>query len=356
MNYKEYVAQVAKDLRTRYGLNVQVQDINKLQGESYHGLAIATGKPGLSACLNLEVFYEALGRMGDYDEILQDVYAASKNAIEKTPAIEVERLTGYEGIRKLLTVQLVPRTGNEAMLAAVPHHDVLDLALVYRIEFPEVSREGEKATTLLANAHLERFGITESQLYEDAICNAAERHPATIRSLFETLGAMMGAEAVEQEMGGSDSIYIATCEGGVWGAGVIAYPGFLDKAAEKMGGNYYILPSSVHEMLLLSDTTTHMGYQALERMVQEINRSEVRPQDRLSDHVYHYDAQQKALELASDYEVRRAEHGMMSRKERPSLLVELNGKKAITAAAVTAKAAETVEKTVPEKSHGGRSR
>ena len=68
----------------------------------------------------------------------------------------------------------------------------------------------------------------------------------------------------------------------------------------------FILPSSVHEVLLLKDDQA-MDVRKLENMVQEINESIVSPEEQLSDRVYHYDAQEKVFELASDYEQRIAE-------------------------------------------------
>ena len=72
-------------------------------------------------------------------------------------------------------------------------------------------------------------------------------------------------------------------------AAVMFYPDFMDQVAKELGGDIFILPSSVHEVLILPDDG-NMNAQELKEMVTSINASEVAPEDRLTDNVYHYDA------------------------------------------------------------------
>ena len=81
--------------------------------------------------------------------------------------------------------------------------------------------------------------------------NCGTLHPASLRSMQEVLGDMMGGFPVPGPDPGQPTLYVATMETMNRDAGVLAYPGFLDEAAEKLGGNFFILPSSIHELLLL---------------------------------------------------------------------------------------------------------
>jgi hypothetical protein len=116
------------------------------------------------------------------------------------------------------------------------------------------------------------------------------------------MGGVFGIDASEPDAG----LFLATNNKALYGASVIAIPGFLDQAAEKLGGSFYILPSSIHEVLLLRNDQ-EMDVRELEDMVQNVNEQIVSPEEQLSDRVYHYDAQEKVFELASDYEQRIAE-------------------------------------------------
>ena len=131
---------------------------------------------------------------------------------------------------------------------------------------------------------------------------ALTEEPPILRSLTEVLGGIIAGDG----SGADGELFLATNSDALYGASVIAIPGFLDQAAEKLGGSFYILPSSVHEVLLLKNDQA-MEVQDLENMVQEINESIVSREEQLSDRVYHYDAKEKVFELASDYEQRIAE-------------------------------------------------
>ena len=93
---------------------------------------------------------------------------------------------------------------------------------------------------------------------------------------------------------------ILTNEQALFGAGSLFYPGLLDDIASQVGGNFFVLPSSVHETIILSDDGM-TDRKALESMVQEINEMVVAPEDKLSDYVYHYDAKDHVLEKAETY-------------------------------------------------------
>ena len=88
------------------------------------------------------------------------------------------------------------------------------------------------------------------------------------------------------------------------GAAALLYPGMMDRAAETLGDNFYILPSSRHEVILVPPDMIQ-SYRDLEDMVHQVNESQVAPEDRLSDHVYHYEHGGRGLELARDYEKRQ---------------------------------------------------
>ena len=87
------------------------------------------------------------------------------------------------------------------------------------------------------------------------------------------------------------------------GASAIFYSGLMDQIGELLKGDYYILPSSIHEMLACRDDV-EMTIDELKCMVTEINIDEVRPEERLADEVYHYDTKCRVFEKASDYKSR----------------------------------------------------
>ena len=66
------------------------------------------------------------------------------------------------------------------------------------------------------------------------------------------------------------------------------YPGVLKEMADRIGGDFFIIPSSVHEVILLPDTDKGLN-EALKQLIWEVNRTKVAPEEVLSDALYRYD-------------------------------------------------------------------
>lgn len=114
------------------------------------------------------------------------------------------------------------------------------------------------------------------------------------------------AEVISNGMGSENPMFIVTNSQTVGGAGVIFYPEVMDQIGEGFQGNFFILPSSTHETLVIPDNGA-FDYRVLEDMVQTINENEVAPEERLSDHVYHYDVKDRVFERADKFAERQKE-------------------------------------------------
>ena len=80
--------------------------------------------------------------------------------------------------------------------------------------------------------------------------------------------------------------YVLTNNSGCKGASAILYPGFLDEIRDQLGGDLYIIPSSIHECLILKQDVAEAD--DLKRCICEVNRDVLSPGDFLSDNLYEY--------------------------------------------------------------------
>ena len=117
----------------------------------------------------------------------------------------------------------------------------------------------------------------------------------------------------------NEALYVATTKDFFYGAGVICTYHFLQDAEKRMGGNYYILPSSVHEWMIVKEDNVIEPKQFLE-MVRAVNHNPyaVNESERLTDNAYHYDAKTKQLETAEEYEARLEKERTEKRRSRYS--------------------------------------
>ena len=147
----------------------------------------------------------------------------------------------------------------------------------------------------------------------------------------------------------NELMYVASTPDKVHGACVISYQNFMDQAAERLGGDFFVLPSSIHEIILVRDDG-NADYHNLQSMVQEVNDTQVDPAEKLTDNVYHYDSKDHVFELAEKFEARQKrrerEDGEVS-EGKGSVLKELKTKQ-IEAAA------QSVTKDEAEKAVRGR--
>ena len=103
----------------------------------------------------------------------------------------------------------------------------------------------------------------------------------------------------------------------------------MDQAAERLGGDFFVLPSSIHEVLLVKDDG-NASLPELKNMVEEVNATQVAPEEKLTDSVYHYDSKEHVFELAEKFEARqKAKEADISseKEEKTSVLGELKAKK-----------------------------
>ncbi|MCI9279096.1 MAG: hypothetical protein HFH90_15675 [Lachnospiraceae bacterium] len=326
MDYKEFIEQVKRDLPGRLtgdlkGASVEDSHVEKLQNASYDGIAIRPENGSMGISMSMEGYFAAVENGTPYQEVIGQIAEEAEESYRDRPVVRPEDYRDYEKMKPSLMVQLVGQEGNEAMLEKIPYQDMVDMAVVYWLDFG-MTEEG-RATALITNGLLESYGISQEQLHRDAMEQAARKQPFEIKGMNEMLAELMGGDAPMNI--GRETMYVATNPSRMFGASVIAYPDFMEAAAEKMGGDFYVLPSSVHETILVPDDGKEMAA-GLRAMVQDVNEVEVDPKERLSNEAYHYDSKDKVFERADRFEERRAEKEKGC-GERSSVLGELSDRK-----------------------------
>lgn len=335
MNNEEFKNEFVEALKENLSeggndVDVKVSTVEKMN-QSYEAITITPEGSNIGMNMNLEVFAEAYESGVPFDEIVEQVTNKVEAHLADMPTFDVQSLTDYEQMKDKLAMEVVAADRNADLLAKVPHQEMEDMAVVYR--FVMESDENGRASILVSNDLLDKMGVTPEQLHADALENAPELRPAVIKGMSEVMMDMMGEDAHEMfgidEFPQDEMMYVATVPDKISGAGVIAYQEFMDQAAEKLGGDFYILPSSIHEVLLVKDDGA-VNFNDLKSMVEDVNATQVAPEEKLTDSVYHYDSKEHIFELAEKFEARQQakEADISSEKEeKGSVLGDLKAKK-----------------------------
>lgn len=240
--------------------NIIIDDVVvvKMNDQKLHGLAFKM--PGVDAAPTLYVneMYEAYKNGADIEELAEQIanmYIASLD-MPKPPVQEAPALS-WDDVKGKLTIRLLEKKRNHEFLSTMPYVSVGNgLAVIADINMGE-DRGGDWRIAV-NNGVLEILGVDKERLLSDAMSNAKAYEPA---SLVDMSSALFSPEKVNllerdepiapEDIGG---MYVLTNSTGSLGAAALFYPDVKEKAAELLGGDYYILPSSVHEVILVPDT------------------------------------------------------------------------------------------------------
>ncbi len=281
---------------------VEVREVQKNNGVILHGLLILTDDRNVVPTLYLEPFWEAYESGASLAEIVRRLIRIYREELPKAN-IDMDFFRYFEKVSGRICYRLIRQRGNEELLADVPHIPLLDLAICFFYAYSgEALGEG---AILIRNSHVELWNTSTRELMELAQKNTPELFPWKCSTMEQVLQEMMTEEEYQSEIAGrgegghlstENPMQVLSSEQRAYGASCILYPGLLGQLAEKTGHGFYILPSSIHEVILLTDQGMEVPEQ-LKDMIAEVNRTQVAPEEVLSDSLYYYDFQRENIRI-----------------------------------------------------------
>lgn len=299
LNFEEFCdyskMQMAERLQGENIEDIIIQKVKKNNGLTLHGIMARTENNPVSATIYLERFYESYKSGKDLDAVMDRLSEELKEHLN--PPIEyadiATKILDPEFVKERVVMNLVNAQRNAELLAHAPYTMKEDLAIIYKVV---LSMEGDGIGSVTIRDDLfNQLGMSLEELHEHAMQNTKRILPISIRSMNEVMADIIGVDMLP-EMPEDQMMYVISNSQGIDGASSILYDEALSKIAMKTHGDFYVLPSSTHEVICVS---TSMGSpEELAMMVREINGAEVRPEEQLSDHVYRYCAEAHTLKLA----------------------------------------------------------
>ena len=196
-----------------------------------------------------------------------------------------------------ITYWLVSKERNKQFLESVPHLPFLNMAVVFYI-IHHVSKEGMESICV-TNELAGKWGLSAKSLYIIAEKNTPILLPPVIDTMEHTLELLMGEINCTIEPAGDSNkpipMHIMTNKYQINGASVLLYHGLLDGLAEKLGTDLYVIPSSIHELIIMPAEDGSLSLSKLSDMVKEINENHVKEEEILSDCAYYYDHKEKSF-------------------------------------------------------------
>ncbi|MCQ4635764.1 DUF5688 family protein [Anaerovorax odorimutans] len=283
MNYelfKKVIAERIKEFLPPGFMNyrVEISTVRKINQEKDTLIVRPENTGDIAAMPNiyLDEMYSLFQECEDLDRVLCKIAAM---IIHYTARFSTEELDLDLSKRKdSIIMNLVNTQRNKELLKTVPHREVMDLSIIYRIIMGK--QEQGMATVLVNNTIMEELGMDQEELDRLAYVNTGRMFPVEILKM-------------------SDMLYIMTNESKLHGATTMMYQEAVEVLADKIGGDFYLIPSSIHEVMAVPKEKGNL--KSLIRLLEEGNRVCTQDFEILSNSIYQYDRSKGTFRLAASY-------------------------------------------------------
>lgn len=303
--FKKHIEETIKDhLTEEYrDYDMQFQNITNSRG-SYEALLIKPASkldvPVVTPALNISEAFRNYQNGMDLEEVVEKLADIRMNATLDS-GLNPANILDYDKVKDIIIPRLLNTTRNLDYLSNVPHTEMDDLSVIYAVKI------NDNAQAVVTNDLAEKWEVDCEMLHVKAMKNL-ETEPYFFNHIMETLmyGPYTKSLTIE-EVNPRDyehvpPFFILSTENKTKGAIAAMNPVVMDKITEKFG-DLYVLPSSVHEVVIVPKNAYDGDVQQLVNMVKSVNDSEVAPEEQLSNNVYEYDAAEHSLKLADGVDV-----------------------------------------------------
>ena len=304
--FQDYTKRVLKDHLPEElaGATIRTNDVTKNNGLVLHGVTVQPEGSNIAPTIYIDGYYKDYVDGSKLDDVIDRIAKVAKDNAHAPSELGniAHTFLDFNNVKDKIILAVVNTEKNQKMLAGMPHQNREDLSLIYKVSLG--NDETGIATITIKNEHMEAWGVTAEEIHNFAMENSKELLPITVQSMNEIMREMFGRDGMPDEMAElmfeevpmNQQMYVISNQSKINGAATMFYEDALSGLADQMGTDLFILPSSVHEIIVVS---ADMGTpESLAEMVREVNGGEVAAEEQLSDHVYRYDAVARSISLA----------------------------------------------------------
>ena len=294
MNYNEFVEKVREGLsdKLKPSYEIVLKKVAKNNNVYRYGLSVFPKENNetdkVSRIVYLEDFYHEYQENQKYnlESIVEELYSIFLSF--DMPEFNETDYTNINKVKDRIIFELVNYKMNEERLSNRPFIKVMDLAIIFAFVATDFGRDF--GVIHITNEMANNFGLTKDEIWDIAKKNT----PKLLEADIVPMSSFVPDESVDAE---ADEMYILCNKKKAGGAGVLLYDRILENLSSKLESDLYILPSSIHETIIIrADKDKNIS--DLQDMVKNINNTVVSTEDILSDKVYHYIRSNKELKIA----------------------------------------------------------
>lgn len=309
-DYNQFVVTITNDVKELLGDDYSVQIYKVVKNNSLELDSLVALKEGKNVAPNiyLKPYYEAYLQGTSMKELADRLCCIYWNCTNRK--VNEDFSYTFEDMKSSIIYRLVNYDKNKKLLEKTPHIKFLDLAITF---YCMVQEEDEWIGTIrISNDHMEMWQTSVNELYELASANTSKIFPYMMQAMDDVIKKILMDEFLQknddifpeelfhQYFKDNDqqkqySMFVLTNKKGINGATCILYKDVLHHFADQMKSDLYILPSSIHEMILIPANENEISSACLSEMVEEVNRTQVAEDEVLSNHVYFYSRKKNSI-------------------------------------------------------------
>lgn len=306
MEFTSFKTLVKEEIERRAGeaYSVRLNDVMKNNGVVLCGLTVMQDDSNISPTIYLNNYYEAYengqATLGMVINDVMDVY--NKNKVNRK--LDMRYFLNYESVKGRIAYKLINTQKNKELLKDIPHMEFLDLSIVFQFLISDENIGA--ASILIHNAHAKLWGVDERELYKRAMQNTPKLLQYELKNMRDVIGGILHSEINQyhegdyneymEELGRCIPMYVLSNKNRTDGAACMLYPDLIGDFAKAMGSDLYIIPSSIHELLLLpAGDDDESGY--IRDIIREVNETQLLEEEILSDSLYIYDSTSKEIKI-----------------------------------------------------------
>lgn len=283
MDYEVFKAVVAKRIKAFlppvfHTYKVETTVVRKVNEEKDTLLIMPPDEKNMVTMPNiyLDDMYRFFQEDEDMDELLRLIAALVVQYTGSFPRDEVNLQLKEK--KDAIVMNLINTKRNQGLLREVPHRNIMDLSVIYRM----IVRQEDTGlmTILVDNRIMEEMELTQEELERLAYANTSRMFPVEICKM-------------------ADFLYVMTNRQKIHGATTMICREAMEQLAKQIGGNFYVIPSSIHEVMAVPEQDEDV--ENLVQLLKQGNRSCSTESEMLSQSIYYYDRGKKECSMAASY-------------------------------------------------------
>ena len=294
MNYQQFVTVLNERMNQLLNPKAtsQIHSALKNNGTTRIGLTISQKETNISPTIYLEEYYHQYENGWTLDEITENL-TRLYHEVRFEHSWEVGQVQDFNLAKSKVAYKVIHFEKNKELLKDLPYVPYLDLAIVFYLLL-ETTEKGA-ATILITNEMLRYWEISLDELYQIAIENTPVILQAEFKPMRVVIQELMHRPICDADLD-DNCMYVLSNHYRHFGAACMLYSRVLEDIGNQLGEDYYILPSSIHEIIVVPESFG-MNRIEMENMLRSINASDVREEEILSDYVYYYMGKEERIIL-----------------------------------------------------------